>query len=39
MDEGKGVSNEKVGKDVDLDELDDSTCYDDKYYYIYDNEE
>ena len=39
MDEGKGVNNEKVGENVDLDELDESTCYDDKYYDIYDNEE
>ena len=39
MDEGKGVNNEKFGKDVDLYELDESTCYDDKYYKIYDNEE
>ena len=39
MDGGKGVNNEKVGENVDLDELDESTCYDDKYYDIYDNEE
>ena len=37
MDGGKGVNNEKVGENVDLDELDESTCYDDKYYDIYDN--
>ena len=36
MDEGKGVNNEKGGKDVDLDK---STCSGDKYYDIYDNEE
>ena len=39
MDGGKGVNNEKVGEDVDLDELDESTCYDEKYYDIYDNKE
>ena len=39
MDEGKGVNNKKVGKDFDLDELDESTCYDDKYYDIFDNED
>ena len=39
MDEGKGVNNEKGGKDVDLDELDESTCSDDTYYDMYDNEE
>ena len=39
MDEGKGVNNEKGGKDVDLNELDESTCSDDTYYDIYDNEE
>ena len=32
MDGGKGVNNEKVGEDVDLDEWNESTCYDDKYY-------
>ena len=31
MEEGKGVNNEKSGKDVDLDELDESTCFDDTY--------
>ena len=31
MDEGKGVNNEKGRKDVDLDELDESTCSDDTY--------
>ena len=39
MDGGKGVNNGKVGEDVDLDELYESTCYDDKYYDIYDNED
>ena len=39
MDEGIGVNNEQSGNDVDLDELDESTCSDDTYYDIYDNEE
>ena len=39
MDGGKGVNNEEVGENVDLDEFDESICYDDKYYDIYDNEE
>ena len=32
MDEGKGVINERDGKDVDLDEFDESTCSADRYY-------
>ena len=39
MDEGKGVNNEKGGKDVDLNELDESTCSDDIYDDINDNGE
>ena len=39
MDEGKEANNEKGGKDIDLDEFDASTCSDDTYYDIYDNEE
>ena len=39
MDEGTGVNNEKGGKDVYLEEWDDSTCSGDTYYGIYDNEE
>ena len=39
MDEGKGVNNENGSKDIDLDEIDESTCSDDTYYDIYDNEE
>ena len=39
MDEGNGVNNEKGGKDVDLNELDESTCSDDIYDDIYDNGE
>ena len=39
MDERKGVNNEKGDKDVDLDEIDESTCSGDTYYDIYDNEE
>ena len=32
MDEGKGVIHERGGKDVDLDEFDESTCSGDTYY-------
>ena len=39
MDEVKVVNNEKVDENIDLDYLDESTFYDDKYYDIYDNEE
>ena len=39
IDAGKGVNNEKSGKGVDLYELDESTCSDDTYYDIYDNQE
>ena len=39
MDEGKGVINEKGGKDVDLDEFDESTFSGDTYYDIFDKEE
>ena len=35
MDEGKGVNNNKGGKDVDLYEVDESTCSGDTYYDIY----
>ena len=30
--EGKGVIDERGGKDVDLDEFDESTCSDDNFY-------
>ena len=39
MDEGKGVIHERGGKDVDLDEFDESTCSGDRYYDIFDKEE
>ena len=39
MDEGKGVINERDGKDVDLYEFDESTCSGDRYYDIFDKEE
>ena len=38
IDEVKGVNNKKGGKDVDLDELDESNCSDDTYDDIYVNE-
>ena len=39
MDGGKGVNNEKGGKDVDLYEFDESTCSGDTYYDIFDKVE
>ena len=39
MDVGKGVINEKGGKDVYLDEFDESTCSGDTYPDIFDKEE
>ena len=39
MDEGKGVINERGGKDADLDEFDESTCSGHRYYDIFDKEE
>ena len=39
MDEGKGTKNEKGYEDVDLDELYESTYYDDKDHDIFDNQE
>ena len=38
IDEGKGVMNERGGKDVDLDEFDPSTCSGDRFYDIFDKE-
>ena len=37
--EGKGVINERDGKDVGLDEFDASTCSVDRFYDIFDEEE
>ena len=39
IDEGKGVINERGGKDVDLDEFDASTCSGDRFYDFFDKEE
>ena len=39
MDEGKGVINERGGKDINFDEFDESTCSGDRYYDIFDKEE
>ena len=39
MDEGKVVINKRGGKDVDLDEFDESTCSGDTYYDNFDKEE
>ena len=39
MDEGKGVIDERGGKDVDLDDFDESTCSGDRYYDIFDKKE
>ena len=39
IDEVKGAINERVGKDVDLDEFYASTCSGDRFYDIFDKEE
>ena len=39
IDEGKGVVNERGGKDADLDEFDASTCSGDRFYDIFDKGE
>ena len=39
MDEGKGVVNERGGKDVYLDEFDASTCSGHRFYDIFDKQE
>ena len=38
IDEGKGVINERGGKDVCLGEFDASTCSGDRFYDIFDKE-
>ena len=39
IDEGKGVINERGGKDVDLFEFDAYTCSGDRFYDIFDKQE